>query len=285
MENQTQQNTSPVQPSIQAQPSEKTPPPPSIIETPKRKTPVFTIIFILFLLILGIVGYFGYQNYLLKNQIGVIQPSLVPSIKPIVPFNHPSITSGENTNQATSPATVSGRFCEMTLKDGRGTILYYENGSKYMLVHTTQIPNAEKTNTFNILYTGTHYYMWTSPLVLDPNVKSNASVYTNEEAHRLSLDESFQLKEIQQHPEQCRVENIATEKFIPPTDITFTTVQQMSDQMQQTSIENIVKLCKICLEQYKSKQEQLGCFSIGNIFTQYPDNIVETVFDKYCLKQ
>jgi hypothetical protein len=271
--------TSP-QPDIIPQPETLTP----IVTTQKKTFPFIIInLIILVLLLIGLLGYFNYRNYLKTKQIKVSQSIAIPSIKLIPPFTTVSIA--DNNSNSTSQAASVGKSCVLVLLNGGGTITYYDDGNKYLLAETLQNPTNKSNYTYYTLYTGTHYYMWTDPLVTNENTGSIASVYTSEEAKNLSLADSAQLREVQQNPEKCNSWQVDSQKFVPPTNITFTTTQQMMDKMQQMSEKNASKMCQVCLTQYKTTKEQIDCFSVGFVFTQSPRDVVEKAFNKYCLNK
>ena len=222
------------------------------------KKPLFLGVVILVIIAIGATGYIIYQNF----QPEEAQPKLTQSTP-----------------------TIPGKSCELNILDGNETVKFYESGNKYLLINTMSDPSTNNTITFNILFTGTHYYFfWTIPVDFDQYMETTASVYTVEEARQMSLDKSFQLDEVRKNPESCKDEDIEGDMFLPPQDIEFITVTEMTNDLAEATRENMNRFCQVCLEEFDTRSEQINCFGLGNMFTQYPDEVVEQAFDEYCLE-
>lgn len=217
---------------------------------------------VLLLTVFLTIGYFGYKNTPTKPQKDIPQET----------------TIAKKSEQDSVFATNTGKFCELTSQYGGGTTLYYTDGNKYFLSSALNYKTAKMQTTLNILFTGTNYYMWTDPA----SEALAATTYSAEEAHNSSLDDSVQLREVIDHPEKCTTWKVDPQKFTPPTNISFTNTQQMMDQMKQLSEENAKKVCKLCIEQFKTKKEQIDCFSTGAVFSQTPRDVIEKEFETYC---
>ena len=231
---------------------------------PKKKLSfVFTLLIFLLLFGTSALMYVFYKQYLLQKQLSIPQIQL-----PRIPL-----------------ATKTGNYCYLSQQGNNNVITYYSDGTKYLMTESFRDPDSENSFIFNILYNDDYYYLWTTSSDADQAPNLIASVYTSAEAKELSLDKSAQVSEILKNPNNCSPWQVEPQKFIPPVDVRFETVKETMNNLRQTSLESTAKLCNVCKEQFKTREEQIDCFSVGFIFTQSPRVEVEKVFDQHCFKQ
>lgn len=249
--------------------------------------------FLLSILVMVVIGYYGfrYYNYVIdensqssakqqelpepaseNEQLIESDPESKPDPAPLEPVPH-------------DPDIRLGTYCMLGLYPNQ-QIEFYGSDDKYLLIDSWNVNDGEEKEISYTLFDGKNYYFWnegiSSPYF---DYSDSAMTYTIEEAKDDGLDYSYQLKEVEKHPESCSDKEFDFYLLTPPTNIEFNTTQMLTDQYIEESEKSVERLCTVCLEEFSSKEDQLECFKISNIFFQQPDDVVEENFDHYCLDQ